>query len=435
MSALAVALFALTALGALTLLAVTIALLVKAAGLSAERELLALRRPSDEELARFPKVSVVVPVRNEARNVEPALRSLLAYDYPHLEVLLVDDASTDDTVAIVQRLLSELDPEGKRARLLDLSTIAGEGGPERSAFKSGKAYVLSQAARAATGEWLLFADADVRHHPDGLWRSLAFIRDHDLRAYSASGVYPNPGFWGEILEGTLYVVVFFAIPLRAVNDPASRHLGWANGQFIMVERATYERLGGHAALAGFAQDDLAMGRLFKEWQVPYRFLPGAQLYTCVNYVDLDEAHRGWARLIAAGTPWLNRGRPFFLAVLAALLLTAVLPAVTAALAWSGLLPDVAPLAHLGVPVTLRGLSLGLVIGAIVFQALNRASMKVPLWRSVLAPVGALLCCRTLLLGYRNRFSAGAIELRGRTLTTDDPQALTDQVARAREANG
>lgn len=427
MTALAAALFALTALGALTLLAVTVALVVKAASLGAERELLALTRPTDAELAALPRVSVIVPVRNEARNVEAAIRSLLASDYPNLEVLLVDDASTDDTVAIARRVLGELDPAGARARLVDLAEVAVG---ERSAFKSGKAYVLSEAARQASGEWLLFADADVRHHPDALWRSMTFATRNGLSAYSASGVYPNPGFWGEVLEGTLYVVVFFAIPLRAVNDPAARHLGWANGQYILVERGAYERIGGHAALAGFAQDDLAMGRLFKEHELPYRFLPGAQLYTCVNYVDLDEAHRGWARLIAAGTPWLGRGRPFFGTVLAALLLAAVLPPLTAALAWSGVLPPFA----LG-PVSLRGLALGLLIAGVVFQALNRASMKLPLWRSLLAPIGALLCCRTLLAGYRARFSAGAIELRGRTLTTDDPAALTALVEAQRAEQG
>lgn len=427
MTGLALALFGLTAAGALTLIAVTLALIGKATGMTADQRVQSLERPGEEVLAALPKVTVVVPARNEERNVEPCLRSLFAADYPNLEILLVDDESTDGTVEAARRVLAELDPNGERARLIDLAEVARG---DRSDFACGKSYVLAEAARHATGDWLLFADADVRHRADALWRSMLLVRELGLKAYSASGVYPNPGFWGEVMEGTLYVVVFFAIPLRAVNDLACRHLGWANGQYILCERATYERIGGHTAVAPFSQDDLALGRLFKEWEVPFRFLPGAQLYTCVNYVSLAEAHHGWRRQIAAGTPWLGRGRPFFAAVFAALLLTALLPVVAAALAYGGVVPNVVVAG-----VSLKGLALGQLIGGVVFQALNRLSMKVPVWRAVLAPVGALLCCRTLVAGYRDRFAAGVAVFRDRELAMDDPDEITRRVAAARADEG
>ncbi len=406
--ALAGALFALSLAGALATLAVIVALGVKTLGLRDDRALQKLERPGD--LEHYPLVSVVVPVRNEERNVEPLLKSLLELDYPHYEVVLVDDASTDRTVELIDRLREGYD----HIRLIDTQAVAVD---DRSEFKSGKAWVLAQAAREAKGEWLLFVDADTRHRPDTLWRAMAFARRHDLPAFSGSGIYRNPGFWGEVFEAALYIAVFFSIPLRRVHDPADREVGWMNGQFILLRRDAYEEIGGHGALRRCAQDDLAMGRLLKERGVRYRFLPGAGLYECVNYVGWREAHEGWARLIAAGTPWLGRGRPFMLGSLALLALIALLPILTVPVAWLTGLGDHAA----GVSLkTLSLIHLGLVL---YLQTASRAGMKLPVWRSIVFPVGALLSMATMITAYRIRFSGGSYLLRGRPLRPDDPREV------------
>lgn len=408
MTALAGALFALSLAGALAGVAVIAGLAIKTVGLRADRELQKLERPRD--LDRYPLVSVIVPVRNEERNVAPLLTSLLELDYPRYEILLVDDASTDSTVEIIDALREGHD----RVRLIDTATVARD---ERSEFKSGKAWVLAQAAREAEGEWLLFVDADTRHRPDTLWRAMSFVRRHDLPAFSASGIYINPGFWGEIFEAALYIAVFFSIPLRRVHDRRDREVGWMNGQFILLSRDAYEEVGGHGALRRCAQDDLAMGRLLKERGVPYRFLPGAGLYECVNYVGWREAHEGWARLIAAGTPWLGRGRPFMMGSIAALALIALVPIIAV------------PAAHLSdlgsfeAGISLRTLSLIHLGLALYLQAASRAGMKLPLWRSIFFPAGALLSAMTMITAYRIRFSGGTYTLRGRALRPDDPREV------------
>jgi chlorobactene glucosyltransferase len=405
---LAAALFAASLAGALITLGVIVGLGLKTLSLRDDRELQKLERP--EDLDSYPMVSVVVPVRNEERNVEPLLRSLLELDYPPYEVLLVDDASTDRTVEIID----ELRRGHEFVRVIDTTSVAKD---DRDEFKSGKAWVLAQAAREAKGEWLLFVDADTRHRPDTLWRAMSFVRARELPAFSGSGIYVNPGFWGEVFEAALYIAVFFSIPLRRVHDRADREVGWMNGQFILLRRDAYEQIGGHAALKRCAQDDLAMGRLLKERDVPYRFLPGAGLYECVNYVGWREAHEGWARLIAAGTPWLGRGRPFMLGSLVLIALMALVPVFTVPLAWLTELGTYTAGLSLS---TLTLIHLGLVL---YLQTASRAGMKLPVWRAILFPVGAALSFVTMMTAYRIRFSGGTYMLRGRPLTPDDPNEV------------
>lgn len=409
MEHLGLALLALAGLSLLVTLFVLVALVRQSTRLRLDEELRGLERPTD--LTSFPLVSVVVPVRNEERNVVPLLTALLALDYPRLELLLADDSSTDRTIELA-RATAGGDP---RVRILDMKEVARD---DRAAWKSGKAYVLAQAAREAKGEWLLFLDADTRQHPDAVWRAIESCRRHQLQAFSASGVYVNPSFWGEVLEATLYVALFISIPLGRVNDPKDPNVGWANGQFVLVRRDVYERLGGHGALAPFAQDDLAIGRLFKERGVPFRFCPDARLYECVNYVTWSEAHRGWSRLIAAGTPWLGYGRTWFAGVVFLLLTSAVLPFVLVPLAWAG------PwgLASIG-PVSARGLAAAALGLALFLQASVRLNMRLALWRALLLPAGALLTAWALLTGARTRFGGKGYDLRGRTLMPDDPELI------------
>ena len=146
-------LYGLVGLGGLVLVAVLVALARQAAAMRAEAELQGLGRESLSVGA--PRVSVVVPARNEERNIAACLEALLGLDYPDFEILVVDDDSTDATAAIV----AEFAARDARIRSLQLSQIARD---PREGFRSGKSYVLAQAAREAQGEWLLFVDADTR---------------------------------------------------------------------------------------------------------------------------------------------------------------------------------------------------------------------------------------------------------------------------------
>ncbi|HBP17101.1 MAG TPA: hypothetical protein DEA08_04800 [Planctomycetes bacterium] len=416
---LAPALFVLLLLAACGCLLLMLAQVRQAAAMKGEQVLVKLTK---EDLgADPPKVSVVIPARDEERNIGACLETVLSWDYPDFEVLVVDDSSSDRTPEIV----AEFAQRDARIRPIELAQLSEL--EDRAEFRAGKSYVLHHAAREAQGEWLLFIDADTRQRKDGLWRAMAFARKHELQAFSSSGVYPNPTLWGDLLESSILIATFLAVPLRQTNDPAARGLGWANGQFVLLRKDAYEGIGGHAALKPFAFDDMSMARLIKANGLAYRFLPGGALFDCINYVGLDEAHVGWSRLVACGTPYLGVGRGFFFMTMLACLLLGVAPFLIAPLVLSGLAGDYA-LGVGGVGVSLRALAIGVPCWVILIQALNRAAMKVPVWRALLVPIAALLVLRSVWAGYRIRYGGGSVVWRGRTIVPDDPSLVAGIVA-------
>lgn len=196
-----------------------------------------------------PTLSIVVPACNEADTVEPAMRSLLRLDYPRLEILAVEDRSTDGTAAILERLAAE-DP---RLRLLRVTAL-----PEGWL---GKNHALHRGSELASGEWLLFTDADVHFEPDALRRALAVaVRlrvDHLV-------VFPQlvaRGFWEHAFV-SLFVTMF---NLRYRTWEASRKRGgYAGvGAFNLIRSDVYRRLGGHRSLRMEVIDDVKLGKLVK----------------------------------------------------------------------------------------------------------------------------------------------------------------------------
>ncbi|MGB6987413.1 MAG: glycosyltransferase [Candidatus Aquilonibacter sp.] len=198
-----------------------------------------------------PELSIIVPARNEARQIEQCVRSLLEQDYPHFEVLVVDDRSHDDTAAIVARIAAE-DPR--------VQLVSGEPLP---AGWVGKPWALHQGAQRARGEWLLFTDADTIHEPNAATASLVYARARNLDALSVLTeqlmVTPAERI---LLPSILWIIAFSIGSLDAINDPASESALF-NGQYILVLRRVYHAIGGHEAVRGEIAEDLELARLFK----------------------------------------------------------------------------------------------------------------------------------------------------------------------------
>jgi chlorobactene glucosyltransferase len=396
--------------GMIATLAVIAGLLVRAGGLAADREFSALRRP--DSLADFPFVTVIVPTRDEERNIAFCLESLLALDYPGFEILVVDDHSTDRTTRIVRETIGKHAKHAPQpaVRLFPLDDHPDEGGPNWVCRKS---LALWQGARRAQGGWILFVDADTRQKPDALWRAIYFARSRGLQALSMSGVNVNPGFWGGLLEALINPAIFLAIPWRRVNDPL-RPEAWMNGNFILYRRSKYLAVDGHRAVAGFIADDLALAIHSKKMGVRSLFLPVSSAYECRDYVGLGEAFRGWTRRLAVGGGRLHLHRRFYALVAGTLFCIAVWPvfAVAAALLGAFGRNEIA-----GQFLTSCALAqLGLVI---LLQAALRRVMKMPVWPAMFAPLGALLGIGVAAAGYRARYMKKVIEFRGRTLPVDD----------------
>ena len=224
-----------------------------------------------------PLVSVLVPARDEERNIEECIRSLLLQDYPAYELIVLNDHSSDRTAEIAERLIGQVRNPRVKARL-----IHGEPLPDGWV---GKNWACHQLAEAASGQFLLFTDADTIHAPG----TISAAVDYASRK-KASLVSAWPRLLTETLGEKLIVPVILLIavgfcPLwlqRLIQyrgekaDPRiMRHLGAANGQFLFFTRECYDVIGGHAALRAHLVEDVAFGRA-----VASRVAEGLRLFNC-----------------------------------------------------------------------------------------------------------------------------------------------------------
>lgn len=247
----------------------------------------------EEPTTRPARVSVIVPARNEARGIAACVRSLLAQDHAPVEVIVIDDESTDATGEMARAA------GGTDARL---RLVAGTSVPDGWV---GKSWACWQGAQIATGEWLLFSDADVIHAPDALGRTLALAR----RA-GRGGVTLIPRIdVGTRAERWVMPAALVAIETFVAPGPLARHprslVSVAAGGFMLMTRDLYARSGGHEAIRGQMVDDLGLALRIKRvggLLVPAR---GNGLIGLRMYVGAREVWRGWSKnasYASAGPP-------------------------------------------------------------------------------------------------------------------------------------
>lgn len=211
-----------------------------------------VRIPELATLADPPSLSIVVPARNEERNIEACVRSLLEQRGLDIEVIVVDDRSTDGTRGILAQLEREFPA---------LIVVDGEPLPPDWV---GKPWACRQGARRARGAWLLFTDADSRHSPQAALSALGFARSAGADAISLM-TGQDLGTFAEraILPAILGLVVFACGPVDKLNDPQQPGYALANGQYILVSRRAYDALGGHDALHNAIVEDIEFARRLK----------------------------------------------------------------------------------------------------------------------------------------------------------------------------
>lgn len=206
-----------------------------------------------------PPVSIIVPARNEAEHIEGALMSLLALDYPDYEVIAVDDRSDDGTGQIMDSLAASWHNRGEASRhLLKVEHVT-----ELPAGWLGKVHAMTMAAQQATGEWLLFTDADVVFRADALRRAVVYAErepaDHVV-------LFPTMIMKsvGERMMMAFFQAQFvFAHRPWKVADPKSRD-SMGVGAFNLVRREVYEKVGTYSRLRMAVLDDMKLGELIKQ---------------------------------------------------------------------------------------------------------------------------------------------------------------------------
>ncbi len=227
----------------------------------------------------MPSISILVPARNEESNLSACVASLLDQD-ADLELLVADDASTDRTRTIGL----EIAARDSRVRVLDV--------PELPAGWVGKNHALSFAARQATGEWLLFTDADTRHRANSLGQMLKRAADFDMFSLSPD---QDVVTWREkALIPRIYRELDRLYRFAEINDPRNPAAA-ANGQHILIRRAAYERIGGHAAFPGEILEDVALARAAKSAGLRLFFGPAEGAVRTRMYQSWEAMREGWTK--------------------------------------------------------------------------------------------------------------------------------------------
>lgn len=330
---------------------------------------------SAEPLTDLPPLSVIVPARNEATNIARCVTSLCTSTYPALDIIVVDDHSSDDTA----RLAREAGAGDPRLRVV--------AAPDLHPDWLGKQWACAHGASLARGRVLCFTDADTVHAPDLHVRSVRALLDRGADLLSVAGVQELGTFWERLVQPQVFALLFARYGGTEIVSRAKRPVDViANGQYLLFDRTSYDALGGHGSVRRKVAEDLALAMRAKEHGMEVHLIQGLHQLSTRMYVSLHELVRGWMKNVyAGGMQTLPPGRVFRL-LFPLMLLTPIVfwlaPPIVLALWLAGLVSSGAGTWALATSAIL------LIWWLIVYTAMTRRP-----WYALAAPIG------NLLLGY------------------------------------
>ena len=234
-----------------------------------------------------PLLSICVPARNEAENIGQCVSAVLKSDWPNLELIVVDDRSTDDT----GRIAREAAQDDERFRLIE--------GSEPTLGWAGKPWTCARAARESKGHWLLFIDADVRLHAGAATAAIKTAQDRSLDVLSFFGCWTLVGFWERCLIPAVGWFIRGSVNFDEVNSPA-KEAAFANGQFILMRRAAYVELEGHAVVRDEVLEDVRLAQAFKRVGYRVEMRPAPWSFSVRLYRSLGEIINGYTKNLYEG---------------------------------------------------------------------------------------------------------------------------------------
>ena len=257
-----------------------------------------------EPPATAPLISVIIPARNEQHNIEASVRSALGGNYPHLEVVVVDDRSSDGTGEIARAIARE-DP---RVRVVETT-------PLPDAW-FGKPWACALGAAAARGDIFCFTDADAQHGAHLTSRVARAMADRSLDMLTVVGRQELGTFWENVVQPH----VFWMLANRyggteSINDSPNAKDKIANGQCIFVRRDAYESIGGHEAVHDQVAEDVALAQRLFEAGKKTAVIRGHDELSTRMYTSLAEIMAGWRKNVFVGgreaMPWGRVGQAIF----------------------------------------------------------------------------------------------------------------------------
>jgi chlorobactene glucosyltransferase len=237
----------------------------------------------------FPFVSIIVPARNEQKNIESCLLSLLSQNYPCFEVIAVNDNSSDDTLKIMRKLESKIlteeqddDDDIDTGTKLKVITLAN-----KPHDWTGKTWASHQGYLHSRGDILLFTDADSHFQStDTLRLTVSYMQQEKLDALTGLPYLPLIDFWSKIVEPLWNLFIVLGPTIPKINDPQSKQM-LVMGSFFMIKKNVYESVGTYNAVKGSLQEDTAIGVRIRQSGYKLRMTKVDNLVTALLSRDLS----------------------------------------------------------------------------------------------------------------------------------------------------
>lgn len=249
------------------------------------------RRPLPENP---PGVTVLIPAHNEGNGIKTCLETVLALDYPSLKVIAIDDRSTDQTAQVM------LEVATKDPRLTVIQVT------HKPTDWLGKCHALHVGSKQVTTPWILFVDSDVTVTTDALRKVMAHAIARQSDAVSILTRQRCETFWERLLTPFACAAILAMYVASATNDDSRKRTAFANGQFFLIRREIYEKVGGHESVKNLPTEDVDLMRVLKRNGGKCRLYAGDDLAETRMYDSLHRMFKGWARIYSGAShrrPW------------------------------------------------------------------------------------------------------------------------------------
>jgi hypothetical protein len=245
-------------------------------------------RPAPRHVSHRPRVSVLIPARNEENSISLAVQSALSNRNVDVEVLVMDDQSTDNTARIVRNLAVRDD----RVHLLHA--------PPLPPGWNGKQHACAHLAAAASHPWLVFVDADVRLMPDALARMVAFMEESDADLGSGIPRQITGTFWERLVIPQIHFLLLGFLPIRRSRKRSHPSYGAGCGQLFIARAEAYRRAGGHAVICQSRHDGIKLPRAFRAAGLRTDLFDATDVATCRMYENAGQVWRGFMKNATEG---------------------------------------------------------------------------------------------------------------------------------------
>jgi chlorobactene glucosyltransferase len=344
-----------------------------------------------------PSLSILVPARNEEHCIEGCVRSLIEQFYEPLEVLVLDDNSSDATAAIVQRLIDEL-PAAQRRRLRLLH------GKTLPTGWIGKNFACHQLAQHAHGDYLLFTDADTIHAPQTARAVIDCMHASGVKLLTAQPEHVVERLGERLVVPLLNFTILTLLPVALISRRPEPSLATGNGQLLCFHRSAYEAIGGHEAVKGRVLEDVLLARAVKAAGYRMIFVDALELVRCRMYRSFADVWAGFSKNLFA---FYNYSLPFALIALMLNFLLFVMPPLI--LLVSLVIPIQFPLLMEAASASI----LAVLMRICLTLRFTRSQRGLMLLLCLLHPVSILLECLILLNSMRWYYGKTGIVWKGR----------------------